>query len=47
MSSDNDRTKSDSSPESTWGATEATKAAWDRKHGAAKRKADKDEKEGK
>lgn len=37
-----DRTKSDASPESTWGATEATKASWDRKHGAAARKAAKE-----
>lgn len=39
---DKDRTKSDGSPESTWGATEETKAAWDRKHGAAARKAAKE-----
>jgi hypothetical protein len=37
-----DRTKTDASPESTWGATEDAKAAWDRKHGAAARKAAKD-----
>lgn len=39
---DKDRTKVDASPDSTWGATEAAKAAWDRKHGAAARKAAKD-----
>ncbi len=42
-----DRTKSDGSPESTWGATEAAKAAWDRKHGAAARKAAKEDKDDK
>jgi hypothetical protein len=44
---DKDRTKSDASPESTWGATAETKAAWDRKHGAAARKAAKDRDEDK
>lgn len=39
---ENDRTKTDASPESTWGATEEAKAAWDRKHGAAARKAAKE-----
>lgn len=42
-----DHTKSNASPESTWGATAEAKAAWDRKHGGAARKAAKeaDEKE--
>ncbi len=39
---DKDRTKVDASPESTWGATEGAKASWDRKHGAAARKAAKE-----
>ncbi len=39
---DKDRTKTDASPESTWGAAPEAKAAWDRKHGAAARKAAKD-----
>jgi len=42
---DRDRTKTDGSPESTWGATSEAKAAWDRKHGAAARKANKDKDE--
>ncbi len=42
-----DRTKSDASPESTWGATAETKAAWDRKHGNAARKAAKERDEDK
>lgn len=44
-----DRTKVDASPESTWGATEQAKAAWDRKHGASARKAakERDEKDDK
>lgn len=44
-----DDRKTDSSPESTWGATPEAKAAWERKHGAAARKANKkaeDEKDG-
>lgn len=48
MDADKDHTKTDASPQSTWGATEAAKAAWDRKHGAAARKAakERDEKDG-
>ena len=34
-----DRTKIDASPDSTWGATEEAKAAWERKYGTAIRKA--------
>lgn len=34
-----DATKTDASPESTWGASEEAKEAWDRKHGKAARKA--------
>lgn len=34
-----DRTKTDAAPDSTWGASEEAKAAWDRKHGASARKA--------
>lgn len=34
-----DHTKSDASPQSTWGATQETKEAWDRKHGKAARRA--------
>lgn len=45
MSNDADRTKTDASPQSTWGASEAAKAAWDKKHGAAARKAAKDREE--
>lgn len=37
-----DATKSDASPESTWGASEETKEAWDRKYGKAARKAAED-----
>lgn len=36
---DRDHTKTDASPDSTWGATPEAKAAWERKHGAAARKA--------
>jgi len=36
-----DDRKTDASPESTWGATPEAKAAWERKHGAAARKAAK------
>lgn len=36
---DRDHTKTDSDPESTWGSTTEAKAAWDKKHGAAARKA--------
>ncbi len=43
--SEKDRTKTDASPESTWGATEAAKASWDRKHGAAARKQAKENNE--
>jgi hypothetical protein len=39
---DRDRTKTDASPQSTWGATEEAKAAWERKHGNAARKAAKE-----
>lgn len=39
---DRDHTKTDTSPQSTWGATEAAKASWDRKHGAAARRAAKE-----
>jgi hypothetical protein len=42
VDADKDHTKTDASPQSTWGSTEAAKAAWDRKHGAAARKAAKD-----
>lgn len=42
VDADKDHTKADASPQSTWGSTEAVKAAWDRKHGAAARKAAKD-----
>lgn len=44
MTSDakSDRTKTDAAPESTWGATEEAKAAWDRKYGPAARKAAKE-----
>lgn len=38
MDADKDHTKTDGSPESTWGATPEAKAAWDKKHGAAARK---------
>ena len=38
MSKD-DATKTDGSPQSTWGATEDAKASWERKHGKAARKA--------
>lgn len=34
-----DANKSDASPESTWGANQETKEAWDRKHGKAARRA--------
>lgn len=34
-----DRTKTDAAPDSTWGASGEAKAAWDRKHGPAARKA--------
>lgn len=44
MSAD-DRTKTDNSAQSTWGATEEAKAAWDRKHGAAARRAAKEQDE--
>lgn len=30
-----DRTKTEAAPESTWGATEEAKAAWERKYGTA------------
>jgi hypothetical protein len=39
VDADKDHTKTDASPQSTWGSTEAAKAAWDRKHGATARKA--------
>jgi hypothetical protein len=34
-----DDRKTDASPESTWGATAEAKAAWERKHGSAARRA--------
>lgn len=34
--------KTDASPESTWGANQAAKEAWDRKHGKAARKSAED-----
>lgn len=37
-----DVTKTDASHESTWGASPEAKQSWDRKHGAAKRRADRD-----
>ncbi len=37
--SNNDATKTDNSPQSTWGATEAAKQTWENKHGKAARKA--------
>jgi hypothetical protein len=47
MEADKDHTRTDASPQSTWGSTETAKAAWDRKYGGAARKAAKeaDEKE--
>lgn len=42
MTNETDRTKSDNSPESTWGATAEAKAAWERKYGAAARKSVKE-----
>ena len=39
MTSKDDATKTDSSPQSTWGATDAAKQAWENKHGKATRKA--------
>lgn len=38
----NDATKTDTSHESTWGASPEAKAKWDRTHGAAARKAAKE-----
>lgn len=35
---ESDATKTDNSPESTWGATEEAKAKWDRTHGATARR---------
>lgn len=37
-----DVTKTDGSHESTWGASAEAKAAWDRKHGPAARRAAKE-----
>lgn len=37
-----DATKTDANPETTWGASPEAKEKWDRKHGAAARKALKD-----
>lgn len=34
-----DANKTDASPESTWGANQEAKEAWDRKYGKAARKA--------
>lgn len=45
MTNRQDATKTDANPESTWGATEEAKAAWDRKHGSAARKAAKENSE--
>lgn len=39
MTTHEDRTKTDADPQSTWGAAPEAKQAWDRKHGAAARKA--------
>lgn len=36
---DKDHTKTDASPDSTWGGTPEAKAAWERKYGPAARKA--------
>ncbi len=44
--SDKDRTKVEASPESTWGASEKAKKAWDEKYGKARRReAEKESKE--
>lgn len=43
MASKDDATKTDGSPESTWGATEAAKKSWDNKYGKPARKAAADE----
>lgn len=41
MDAEKDHTKIDAEPQSTWGATPEAKAAWDKKHGTAARKAAK------
>lgn len=39
---EHDVTKTDGSPESTWGASEEAKAKWDRKYGKAARRESKE-----
>lgn len=39
MTNRGDANKTDTSPESTWGASPEAKEAWDRKYGKAARKA--------